>query len=901
MRRFPIWFFSALIFAGCPTSSEPEPEPTPEPEPGVGVDPTVRAQPGEVRGGVLPEDPDDFAAAAWAGIAAEARPGDLVLYNDRVRFAVRTQPGHGYIGVAGALIDADIVRPEGQLGRDCMEEAFIAFGIGRLAGADSVELVADGSDGEPAIVRVTGRDVPWTFSQGVAESPTALLPDLGLAIVTDYILAPDTWSLLVRSTFTNTGDEEVRINPLDGMIASLENMASYGYGEGLDTGALDDLDAIGQVGRNGEATLLLHAAEGTVGRAAAGDLLSSTGVELLGHGWTDLAPGAELVLERYRSVGPDPATLEAARMEALGTTLGVLTGQVTSDGSPVAGARVHLIRDGLFEGFAVTDADGRYRHAVPPGTYTAIPTAWLRDERVDLPAGAGHFGPFAHPSVNARQLAALAGDSTPPPVPSPVAGPWAEGTEVTVAEGEQSLDLTLPSAATLSLTITSEGEPLAAFIEVHHADGAPTPPFSGELLEGLGVEPRSRAARVWSPDGEVDVVLPLGEYTVAVYGSHRHERASATVDLDATGEALTLDLDRVIDRDGWLAMDSHLHGAPSNDGELPMEDRLVTCAAAGVDLPVTTDHDKMAPYGPLVEPLGLADRLRVVDGVEVSPVLRGHFNLFPAPSLGPETPNGGAPAWWEPFDDTDALFERIRERAPEGLLQLNHARESSGMLDASDYDPSTGSTQRPDFFSWSFDAVEIMNAGNTGDRELLKVDWYSWLDQGRIRLPLGVSDAHGRTGCGYGHTDVFLDTTDPGSVTDAALTEALRAGHVVVSGGLTLRVDANGALPGDTVTGSFAADVVVSAPSWAVPTEVRLVRNGDTVESVDLTGVTPTDGVWWSGSFADTPDDDAWYVVEVVGSQGLGGMWGGSPPYALTNAVFVDVAGDGWTAPGLDP
>jgi len=899
MHRIAIWFSSALILAGCPTASEPDVPPDPTPEPTIGVDPTVAAQPGEARGGVLPEDPDAFAAAAWGGIAAEARPGDLVLYNDRVRFAVRTAPGHGYIGIPGALIDADIVRPEGQLGRDTLEEAFIAFGIGRLAGADTIELVADGSDGGAAVVRVTGSDVPWTFSQGVAESDEPLMADLGLAIVTDYILEPDSWSLFIRSTFTNTGTDDVRINPLDGLISSLEAMQSYGYGEGLDTGALDDLEAIGQVGRNGEATLMLHPFSGTLGRAAAGELLSSTGVELLGYGWTDLVPGAELVLERYRAVGPDPATLEAARQQATGTVLGVLTGQVTADGTPVAGARVHLERDGLFEGFAVTDADGRYRHAVQPGTYTAYPTAQLPDERVDVPAGAGHYGPFAHDGVNARQLAALSGETTPTPLPSPVAGPWSAGTEVTVAEGDQELDLELPAAATLQVTVTSDGAPVPAFIEVRHADGPPVAPVPSELLDGLGLRVSARAARVWTADGDLGIVLTPGEYTVSVFGSHRHERGAATVTLDEDGEALSFSLDEVVPLDGWLAMDSHLHAAPSNDGDLPMEDRILTCAAAGVALPVTTDHDKMAPYGPLVGPLGVSDVLRTVDGVEVSPVLRGHFNLFPASTLGNDVPNGGAPAWWEPFPDTDALFARIHERAPDALLQLNHARESSGMLDASGYDPVDGSSQRPDFFSWEFDAAEIINAGNVGDRELLKVDWFSWLNQGRIRLPLGVSDAHGRTGCGYGHTDVFVDATAPAAVADEALTDALRAGHVVVSGGLTLRVDAGGALPGDTVTGSFAADVVVSGPSWAIPTEVRLVRNGETIETVDLGGAALTDGVWWTGSFADTPDDDAWYAVEVVGTQGLGGMWGGAPPYALANAVFVDVTGDGWTAPGL--
>jgi len=907
-----IWFCFCLIgvlvtASGCPSEPTTEP-PTPEPEPGIGVDPTVRAAPGEVRGGILPADPADFAAAAWGGITAEARPGDLVLYNDRVRFAIRREAGHGYVGVAGALIDADIVRPEGQLGRDTLEEAFLAFGIGALAGADTVELVADGSDGQPAVVRVTGRDERWRFVEGVVEADDPLTPPLDIDVVTEYVLAADSNALLVRTTLSNPNDDDVRANALDGLIAAQEDLDPYGSGEGLSPGALDEPAAIGTVGRNGEATMLLYRADGPLNRFGANDLLSSSGIELIAHGWQDIPAGQQVVLERYRAIGADPAEVEASRMAAQGITTGLLSGTVTSGGAPVEGARVHLVQDGatpVFQGFAVSHADGTYSLRAPPGDYSAVVTGTGPDEIVDLPDGAGRYAPFTQPLVNARQLAALRGDTTPSPLRQARGHGESPPMAVTLPEGGATADLDLPPAGTLRLQITDgDGAALPGYVEVTHAGGAPTSPIDDAWRAGLGLPARTGSAlRAWTGDGDITLPLAPGEYSVTVSASPRHTRASVQgITVTAAGVTESVTLTEVLARDGWLAMDSHLHAAPSTDGTLPMEDRLIACAAAGVELPVTTDHDRMVPYGPLVPALGLEGRLRVIDGVEVSPVLRGHFNLFPATGLGPSVINGGAPAWWQPFDDTDALFARIREAAPDdALLQINHGRESSGMMSAASYEPSTGEPFRPDFWSWGFDLVEIVNSRSVGYWEETSEDWFSWLNIGQRRIPVGVSDSHGRTSpCGYGRTDVFLDTTVPSEVTPEALAAAIRAGHVVVSGGVTLRVsNATGELPGDTVTAAGVdLQITVSGPDHIRPDVVRVLRNGEVVMEQAITGES-TDGIWWTGSFQDSPDVDSWYAVEVEGTQAIGGAYGGAVAYALANAVFLDRAGDGWTPPGL--
>jgi len=235
----------------------------------------------------------------------------------------------------------------------------------------------------------------------------------------------------------------------------------------------------------------------------------------------------------------------------------------------------------------------------------------------------------------------------------------------------------------------------------------------------------------------------------------------------------------------------------------------------------------------------------------------------------------------------------------QSMVQVNHGR--SGMFSFANYSPQTG-TATEDMWSWDFDLFELMNSANVAAREELKLDFFSFLNHGQLKTPTGVSDSHSRTSpCGLGHTDVYLDSTDPSSVTTEQLRQALLDGHVVVSGGITLRASAGEAHPGDLlVGGEHQLDVVVRSPSWFQADVVRLIRNGSVVETVEL-GAEPVDettGLWLETSFTLSDTEDSWYVVEAEGSTAMGHVWRGALPYAITNAFRVDVAGDGWDAPG---
>ena len=881
-----------LLLVGCP-SVDPEPsEPTPAPSPDL----SVRAGPGEARAGVV--SVEQAGDVLFGGIAAEGQAGDVLLFNDRVRFVIQgSREGHGYVNSGGHVIDADLVRPEGAVGRDLLEDLFLAFGIGWLFHADRLDVVQNGLDGGSVLVRATGRAQQWTFIAGVSESPDPIVPDPGVAVVREYELAPDSSLLAIRTRMENDGDAAVRFNPSDGWMAAREDVQTWSTGEGLDPGAMEQ-GAAGEAGRNGEYAFGLWRPDGPLDALAISGALSGSGILIFGAGWQDLEPGQVMETERWFGVAQDVNTLERLRLEQRGEALGTIAGRVLDPaGQPVAGARVHFYDDASptnVAGYAVSDAEGAWSASLPPGSWTAIGVATAPEEQVPLPSGAGRYGPFVHPGPQQRTLDALGGDA--PAFAHAVGHGVLPGTSVSVVAGEEStVDVNVGHAGVARITLRDgDGAVLSGYAELRAAGGEDhSASIAANERAALGLPQDANTVLAWFAGEGTEIAVPPGTWDVHVEASYRHERQviegvvvpeGGVVDIEAT-------LEQRIDFDGWMSVDSHLHAAPSGDGSLPMEDRLFACAASWIQIPVTTDHDASTDYRPLGTALGLDARSRSVPGLEVSPVLRGHFNMFPFEPDRAEVNNGAEP-WWVYPQTTDELMARMRARRPDAIIQVNHGRD--GMFSLSNYIDGAGQPGDPSRFSWNFDVFELA----ASEQEELQADFFSFLDHGTLRTPMGVSDSHGRTAtCGKGRTDVFLGVDDPRDVTDAALTDAIRAGHVVVARGVTLRASVGDALPGDVVTGG-SVDVTVQALPWMRPTEVRLWRNGVVVETRPVDDV--ADGAtWFDGSFALESDSDAWFVVEAHGGAPMGGIWRGTGPWAMTNAFLFDADGDGWTAPAL--
>lgn len=451
----------------------------------------------------------------------------------------------------------------------------------------------------------------------------------------------------------------------------------------------------------------------------------------------------------------------------------------------------------------------------------------------------------------------------------------------------------LPQAGTLRWRVRERGAGFVpARILLRGTGGTPDPDWGEDPTDGA-----SLAVLYADRDGERPV--PPGKYHVTVTRGFEYtlHEADVTVQAGKTSD-VEAELERVVDTRGWITADLHVHAVPSPDAPAPLTDRVRTLAGSGVEVAVATDHNAITDYGAAIRERGLARWLSSVVGDEVTTrgVPLGHFNVFPlAPGSDPVPFDHATPA---------AIASAARAAAPPGdkVVQLNHPRMGSiGYFELLRFDPRDVAAwrARSPLADTAFDAIEIFN-GDHYDQipevERAMRDWYALLDAGVRITATGNSDSHKVTyqECGVPRNLVRVDDDDPGhwdagrAAHEAAFVAAVRAGHVVVSSGPFVRLDVDGAGPGDdTAAGAHSVHVTVDAPPWVDVSRVELVhRGGETLHA-------------WTGPFAkgtrrldtrlplDLAKDD-WIVAIARGEREMGFLpRKGARPFAFTNPVWV--------------
>ena len=154
------------------------------------------------------------------GEQAMGRTGDVLLQNDLVRVII-DQPGRtmGPLLSGGGIIDADLQRGPGEAGRDAFGRMALFYAFGRLSSVKDVEIISDGSNGGPAIVASTGKDVVHDLinlgsvvrNQAGLDINFVVDPNkpLPLRLTTYYVLSPGESRVRVLTAFCNDGDSPV--------------------------------------------------------------------------------------------------------------------------------------------------------------------------------------------------------------------------------------------------------------------------------------------------------------------------------------------------------------------------------------------------------------------------------------------------------------------------------------------------------------------------------------------------------------------------------------------------------------------------------------------------------------------------------------------------------------------
>ncbi|MDP6934245.1 MAG: carboxypeptidase-like regulatory domain-containing protein, partial [Myxococcota bacterium] len=377
------WATALLVTAcvGCSRSWPAEEAP----------DLTERLGAGQVRAGVVTDT-----ESLVGGVSAEGQVGDIKIYNDRVQFVVQSiREGSYYVSEGGGIIDADRVREPGQPGRDVVDEFTTMVGFGRILAPDTVSVISDGRDGR-AIVRVEGHGTALKLLTGSVESPD-LIPERDVDIRVDYVLEPDSQLLRVHSSVTWHEDEETL---LTGQLIMLAQDVADGWipGQGLEGDTVADPGWVGAVSQGNEVAIAMMATEGVFTDSSLVSSISAL-TPVVAAFQPNMVLGEEETTSwsTFFGVGADLATLSDAWHAARDEDTWTAAGTVTAGGTPIAGARVHLLDgDELPVTVATTDSEGAWSVQVLEGqTPTAVATGRGRGLDCDLPTGSGWFSPYA--------------------------------------------------------------------------------------------------------------------------------------------------------------------------------------------------------------------------------------------------------------------------------------------------------------------------------------------------------------------------------------------------------------------------------------------------------------------------------------------------------------------------
>ena len=843
-----------------------------------------------------------------------------VLENSKARFLLQDEDTavHNFIA-GGSLIDADIKRPAGQPGSDRWHETFPVVG-GRVSSVDKVEVVDDGHSGQQAVVRTTGKDV----TTGIVPLLDNLAQELGVTIVTDYIIEPDVPWLRIRTEVQNGGDVSVEL-PIVGDFLAFGGTERVFTPEGGFTGpTYGPLSAIASTGDGVSYAYTLMA-----GAIEVPEIDVSGTVAFLGHSAVVPAKG-HLVFERYLVVGDgDIASVMASVHTIRNEETKAVKGKVQDDaGAALAGARVTFFKAGeatpgkYAVDQAITKANGGFEAHLPPGTYDLVVSAPGRARVVKAGVEAGQTDVTIGLGPEGKvKFEVVEGDDKDPP------------------------NVLGHIPAKVSLVPLSGVEPEWAEVDDHGAGVVTFFTPTGEASEHPVVP------------GHYKVVVSHGpEWDIAEFADVEVKAGEATWIGPEPGKAVMLR--HVVDTTGLVAVDLHQHADASLDTPVTPSDHLIEDLAEGLRAAALTDHDMISSYSQAISDLDVGKKFLGITGDEVSYNTVGHFNILaPEGYLFKADGSAGTLYPWvgsKLFSGRTVpeLVAECRKIPGVSLVQVNHPRSGLyGYFSFIRFDPVTGlaskdvSKDAPDEpMEWGFDAIEVKGSlgsvtdyldssdatisslaakGAKEDSIPVMRDFFAWLNLGKAVTATGNSDtSFPAEGSGWPRNLVRMGKVD--SLTWSDLMAAIKAQKVVVSNGPVIRVHVAGKERmgiGEVVEpddGKVRVHLNVQAPPWMDVSSLEVYGNGRPVALVEVGGILIENAKEKDVKFMSTPvpishtpsgpivrvdvdidlfpEADTWYVFVVRGNGDLEPM-GRDKPWAFTNPLYVDTDGGGYKGP----
>jgi hypothetical protein len=381
--------------------------------------------------------------------------------------------------------------------------------------------------------------------------------------------------------------------------------------------------------------------------------------------------------------------------------------------------------------------------------------------------------------------------------------------------------------------------------------GTPYLGVSDGVGEWLGPNVLGVRDTLYGDPCDFSVPFPVAPGTMHFTVSQGIEREVAERDLELTlGETATVEVElpRAIDTRGFACGDFHVHSAPSFDSDVPLDQRLISAVADGLDVIAPTDHDAVVDWNAELVRANMQGRLTVILGNEVTadtwanaPQTLGHFAVFPVP-LGLDVRS-----YQQQWDTVGSLLERLDQTFPDSLIQVNHPRwdQGIGFLTANAFNPMDPTIGQRLGFS-HLNAIEVWNTheldslGGIGLEGVLK-DYFDLIDLGFRLVATGNTDTHelSRQPLGYPRNCIRVPDDSAAGLTPEAVLDGLGQGHSIVTSGPWLEVTMAGKGPGETVTRPEAPEleILVDGASWVPIDHVLVFVNGTMVDSVAVPAV----------------------------------------------------------------
>jgi hypothetical protein len=410
-----------------------------------------------------------------------------------------------------------------------------------------------------------------------------------------------------------------------------------------------------------------------------------------------------------------------------------------------------------------------------------------------------------------------------------------------------------------------------------------------------------RPGVVYTATGKAKIALLPGDYTV--YASRGFESSLATTNLKlgaGQSQSVHLQIEREVQTPGMVSCDTHVHTfTHAKHGDATIEERMLTIAGEGLELPISTEHNMLVDFSEAVKKTGTEKYFTPVIGCEVT-TDTGHFNAFPIKS-GSRVPDFRIKHW-------PMLMENIRATPGVQVVVLNHPRDvHRGFIPFAEtnYNSATGENLRG--FEFQFDAVELINSGALRT-DLMQVfhDWFGLLNYGYRIVGVGASDSHdvSRFIVGQGRTYIFCKDDDPAKIDVQEACANLRAGRALISLGLLVDMTVQGKYRVGDLATNLTEDIEVtanvSAPKWSRADNVTLYANGQKIRETNSANAT------W---MIRRPKGDTYLAVIATGPGITSPHWAIPKPYqpsskawnprvlGATNPIWLDCDGDGKFTP----